>query len=185
MTAGIDRSPVHEDEVLVQASAPDAEAGGPFTGRLDTRHHLDDADDIGLSHEGGHFSDDGGVHPLQAHLGKADLVPLGAGKDSGRFQFILVCFQFEIQTDIFFCRNGDLLGYVSEIGTGNSVLSHRNREGIKTYAIGGDARFMVFQEYNSLLERLSGFGIPDIAGNRIRLDLGMDETREQKENCSK
>jgi hypothetical protein len=65
------------------------------------------------------------------------------------------------------------------------MLSQRNRERVKTYAIGGDSRFMVFQEYNGLLKWLSGFGIPDIARNRTRLNLGIDDTREQRENSSK
>ena len=119
---------------------------------------------------------------MQAHLGKTDLFPLGTGEDGGCIQLCLVCFQFEIQADGFFCLNGNFLRYISEVRTEYGVLPCRNREGIETYAIGGDSRFMVFQEYDGLLERLSGFCIPDIAGNRKSLNLGLDDTREQRED---
>ena len=97
MAAVVDGCPVHQDQVLVDAAAPDAESGRAFARGLDARHHLDDPDDIGFAHEGGQFLDNGGVHPFEAHLGDLQFVALALREDGRRFQRLPVRFQREIQ----------------------------------------------------------------------------------------
>ena len=140
MAAVIDGGSVHENQVLIDATAAYAETGGSFAGGLYARHHLDHPDDIGLTHEGGHLVHKLGVHPFQAHLGKLNLVPLGPGKHRGGLQFILVQLQVEIQVDRLPEVHHHLLSFIAEIRATNGMASNAGGEGIETESISRNAR---------------------------------------------
>ena len=182
MAAVIDGSAVDEDQVLVDAAAPHAETGGAFTGRLHARHHLDDADDVVLAHERGHFLDQGGIDTFQTHLGELDLLPLGPREDGGGLQLAPVDLQVEIQLRRLGGVHGHFRRLIAEIGAVDGVLSSWNVKRVESDAVRGDTRLLVFQIDDSLGERLAALCVAHVSGKDYRTGLRTGEDGSHKES---
>ena len=76
MAAIIDRRPVHKNKVLVHATTPDTEPCGSLARGLYPRHHLDDPDDVVLTHKGRQAFHQGRIHSLFAELRDLKIIPL-------------------------------------------------------------------------------------------------------------
>ena len=181
MAAVIDGGAVDEDQVLVDAAAPDAEAGGALARGLDARHHLDDADDVVLAHQGGHFLHEGRIDPFQAHLRQLDLLPLGAREDGGGLQLAPVEFEVEILLGGFRKLQRDLFRHIAEVGAVNGVLTRGDVQRIEADGIRGHARLPVFQEDDRLGERFPALRVADIAGKDDRPGLGQSRQGHERQ----
>ena len=181
MAAVIDGGAVDEDQVLVDAAAPDAEPGGSLARGLHPRHHLDDADDVVLAHQGGHFLHEGRIDPFQAHLRQLDLLPLGAREDGGGLQFAAVGLQVEIQLGRFRQLQRSLFRHVAEVGAIDGMLSRGNVQRIEADGVRGHARLPVFQEDDRLGEWFPALRVADVAGKDDRPGLGQSRQGHERQ----
>ena len=139
MAGIVERSAVHQHEVLVDAAAAHAEACGAFGGGLHARHHLDHTDYVSLTHEGRKLANNVAGDSFFAELRQRQLLSLALGEDFGCLEHLTVFFEEEILFQGACGIDGNLGCDIAGIGAFDDLGFAVYLKGIEAEIVGGDA----------------------------------------------